>query len=121
VKILAARVSRKGFVDRWYTGRMKALWENKIIAEAPREDLAYIEGKWYFPPSSVNKQFLHKSNTETTCPWRGTCKYFHVGRAGDLSKDGAWTYPTPDKKAIHKVKKDFSNYVAFWGDIKVGE
>jgi uncharacterized protein (DUF427 family) len=100
---------------------MKAVWKGQVIAEAPREQLAYIEGKWYFPPATVKKEFLQKSDTVTTCPWRGQCEYFHVGKGGQLSKDAGWTYVSPDAKAIHKVKKDFTNYIAFWGDVEVGE
>jgi uncharacterized protein (DUF427 family) len=50
---------------------MKAVWNDIAIAEAPKEDLIYIERNWYFPPASV--------------------------------------------------KKDFSNYMAFWRDVTVVE
>ena len=39
---------------------MKALWNNKVIAQAPKEDLIYIEGNWYFPPDSVKKIIYKK-------------------------------------------------------------
>lgn len=100
---------------------MKAVWNNQIIAEAPREDLIYIEGNWYFPPSSVKQEFLHKSPTPYTCPWKGVCQYYNVGTADKLSQDNAWAYPEPLPTAIHIVKKDFSNYVAFWREVSVSE
>lgn len=100
---------------------MKAVWNEQTIAEADRNDLIYIEGNWYFPPDKVNKDFLRKSDTPYTCPWKGVCQYFDVGKDGQWSKDNAWSYPEPKSSAIDIVKKDFSNYVAFWRDVKVEE
>jgi uncharacterized protein (DUF427 family) len=99
---------------------MKAIWKDQVIAEAPKEDLIYIEGNWYFPPNSV-KDFLRKSDTPYTCPWKGVCQYFDVGQDDDWSKDAAFSYPEPKETAIKRVKKDFSNYVAFWQDVRVEE
>ncbi len=100
---------------------MQALWNDKIIAEAPREKLIYIEGNWYFPPDSVKQEYLRKSDTPYTCPWKGECQYFDVGGGEKWSKDNAWSYPEPKPSAIGIVKKDFSNYVAFWREVQVAE
>ncbi len=98
---------------------MQALWNDHVIAEADREDLIYIEGNWYFPPASVNQDYLTKSDTPYTCPWKGVCQYYNVGKGDDISQDNAWAYPEPYESAIQKVKKDFSGYVAFYRDVKV--
>jgi uncharacterized protein (DUF427 family) len=100
---------------------MKAIWHGITIAEAPREDIIFIESNWYFPPSAVNQEYLQKSPTPYTCPWKGVCQYFNVGKDGEFSQDNAWSYPQPNESAIHKVKKDFSNYIAFWRDVQVTE
>jgi uncharacterized protein (DUF427 family) len=100
---------------------MKAVFNDTIIAEAPKEELIYIEGNWYFPPASVKQEFLRKSPTPYTCPWKGVCQYFDVGQNDSWSKDVAWSYPEPMPSAIDTVKKDFSNYVAFWRDVRVEE
>ena len=100
---------------------MKAVWNGQVVAEAPREELIYIEGNWYFPPDSVKKELLRPSPTPYTCPWKGVCQYFDVGAGDAWSKDNAWSYPTPLASAIPRVKKDFSNYVAFWRDVTVSE
>lgn len=104
---------------------MKAVWQGKTIAEAPKDDLIFIEQNWYFPPSSVKQEFLRKSDTPYTCPWKGVCQYFDVGEDEDnsdnWSKDSAWSYPNPKPSAIEIVKKDFSNYVAFWHDVSILE
>ncbi len=100
---------------------MKAVWRDQVIAEAPKEDLVYIEGNWYFPVESVKKQYLLESPTPYTCPWKGECRYYHVGQGDSWSQDSAWSYPDPIPSAIDIVKKDFSNYVAFWRDVTVTE
>lgn len=100
---------------------MKAVWNGKVIAEAGKDDLIYIEQNWYFPPSAVKQEFLKKSDTPYTCPWKGECQYFNVGEGDNWSKDSAWTYPDPKPSAIDIVKKDFRNYIAFWHDVTVTE
>jgi uncharacterized protein (DUF427 family) len=100
---------------------MKAVWKGQVIAEADKEDLIYIERNWYFPPSSVYEQYLRKSDTPYTCPWKGVCQYYDVGKGEDWSLDNAWSYPEPKDSAVHSVKKDFSNYVAFWREVSIEE
>jgi uncharacterized protein (DUF427 family) len=100
---------------------MKAIWNDHVVADADKDDLIYIEGNWYFPPDSVNQDYLQKSDTPYTCPWKGECQYFNVGSGDNFSKDNAWTYPEPTPSAITTVKKDFSGYVAFWRDVQVTE
>ena len=100
---------------------MKALLNDQVIAEADKADLIYIEGNWYFPPSSVKQDMLTKSDTPYSCPWKGVCQYFNVNAGDTESKDSAFSYPEPLPGAIDIVKKDFSNYVAFWREISVTE
>jgi uncharacterized protein (DUF427 family) len=100
---------------------MKAIWNGITIAESPKENLIFIERNWYFPPHSVKKEYLRKSDTPYTCPWKGKCQYFSVGQGDNWSEDSAFSYPEPNPSAIERVKKDFSGYVAFWRDIEVTE
>lgn len=100
---------------------MKAIWNDKVIADAAKDDLIYIEGNWYFPPDSVKKEFLRESPTPYTCPWKGVCQYFDVGEGDKWDKDVAWTYPELKASAIKMIRKDFSNYVAFWQTVKVSD
>lgn len=100
---------------------VKAIWNDQVIADAPREELIFIEGNWYFPPNSVNKGYLQASTTPYVCPWKGVCQYFNVGKDDAWSQDNAWSYPHPKSSAIDTVKKDFTDYVAFWRDVTVTE
>ena len=100
---------------------MKAIWNDQVVAEADKDKLIYIEGNWYFPPDSVKQEYLTKSPTPYTCPWKGVCQYFNVVKGDKVGQDNAWSYPEPKPSAIDTVKKDFSNYVAFWRDVQVTE
>lgn len=100
---------------------MKAVWNNQVVAEADREDLIFIERNWYFPPSSLNKEYFRESDTQYTCPWKGEAQYFDVGKGEEWSADSAFSYPNPYPSAIDKIHKDFSGYVAFWRDVTVTE
>jgi uncharacterized protein (DUF427 family) len=100
---------------------MKAIWNEQIIAEANKEDLIYIEGNWYFPPTSVKSELLGKSNTPYTCPWKSECQYYSLMVNGQINKDAAFCYPRPLPSAIDRVKKDFSGYIAFWNGVQITE
>jgi uncharacterized protein (DUF427 family) len=100
---------------------MKAIVNDTVIAEAEKDDLIQIEGNWYFPPSSVKSEYLEKSPTPYTCPWKGECQYFTVSVDGQQLQDRAWSYPTPYPTAFDRVGKDFSDYVAFWKEVRVSE
>lgn len=100
---------------------MKAILNGTVVAEAPKEDLIYIEQNWYFPPESVKQELLQKSDTPYTCPWKGRCQYFDIVIDGEVFRDNAFSYPEPKESAIEIVKKDFSNYIAFWRNVEVSE
>ena len=90
-----------------------------VLAEADEADVLHIEGNVYFPPSSVNTDLLAESPTPYTCPWKGECQYFSVKDGDTLLQYRAWSYPHPYPTAFDRVGKDFSNYVAFWKEVKV--
>jgi uncharacterized protein (DUF427 family) len=98
---------------------MKAVLNDTIIAEAPKDELISIEGNWYFPPDSLQEDILQKSPTPYTCPWKGECQYFSIQSNGMLLQDRAWSYPTPYPSAFDRVGRDFSGYVAFALDVQV--
>jgi len=100
---------------------MKAIWNDKVIAEANKEDLIYIEGNWYFPPASINKDYFKTNNDHTTCFWKGEASYYDIDVDGNVNEGGAWYYPEPMSGASERVKKDFTNYVAFWRGVEVKE
>jgi len=100
---------------------MKAIYNNTVIAESPKEDLIYIEGNWYFPPEAIKKEYFLPNEEHTTCFWKGQASYYDVVVEGNTNKSAAWYYPSPLPGSIDKVKKDFSNFVAFWRGVEVEE
>lgn len=100
---------------------MKAAWNGKTLAEAEKDALIYIEGNWYFPPEAVNREFFKPSSTQTTCPWKGEASYYTVSVDGQENADAAWYYHEPKASAVQTVKHDFTDYVAFWRGVTVGE
>jgi len=77
--------------------------------------------KLVFFTNERKSEYLKESPTPYTCPWKGVCQYFSVGKDDQWSQDSAFSYPPPKESAIEVVKKDFSNYVTFWRDVQVVE
>ncbi len=90
----------------------KAIWNGAVIAES--EETVVVEGNHYFPPDSVNREYLQDSQTQTTCPWKGEASYYHVMANGELNADAAWYYPDPKSKASH-----IKDHLAFWHGVEV--
>ena len=93
---------------------MKASWNNNIIADSG--DTIIIERNHYFPPDSVNTEFLVESITTTVCPWKGDASYFDIVIEDDVNKDAAWYYPEPKKEV-----KEIKGYIAFWRGVKISQ
>ena len=90
----------------------KAVWNGTVIAESKEYEV--VEGNIYFPPNSVKMEFLRKSDTPYTCPWKGECQYFDIVINKKTNKDAAWSYPEPKPAA-----KNIKGYVAFWRGVEV--
>jgi uncharacterized protein (DUF427 family) len=90
---------------------MKAIWKDQIIADS--DSTIVIEGNHYFPPESVNKEFLSASSTHTTCPWKGVASYYDIKVNGEVNSDGAWYYPE-----VSQMAKGIKDYVAFWHGVE---
>jgi uncharacterized protein (DUF427 family) len=93
---------------------MKAIWNNAVIAES--DDTVVVEGNHYFPPDSVNNEYLQPSVSHTTCPWKGEASYYDVVVKGEINGDAAWYYPDP-KPAAAEIK----NRIAFWHGVTVDQ
>jgi uncharacterized protein (DUF427 family) len=93
---------------------MKAIFNGKTIAESDKT--VVVEGNHYFPPESVNREYLKPSDEQYTCPWKGEAKYYNVDVDGRVSAGGAWEYPEP-KEAARQIKK----HIAFWRGVEVVE
>ena len=87
---------------------MKAVWKNTVLAES--NNTIRSQSNDYFPPESVKKEYLRKSETHTRImdPYRGPATYYDIVIGKDINKDAAW-YFTEAKGANRQVNL----YVAF--------
>ena len=91
---------------------MKAIWNGKTIAES--DDIIQIEGNFYFPVESINKDYFEDSETQTTCAWKGVASYYSLEVEGKTNQDAAWYYPEPSDLA-----ESIKGRVAFWRGVKI--
>ena len=91
---------------------MKAVWNNATVAES--DQTVVVEGNHYFPPQSVNREYLQESSKHSTCPWKGEASYYDVVVGGEVNADAAWYYPEPKDAA-----KEIKDRVAFWRGVRV--
>jgi len=90
-----------------------------IIAESNNTIL--IEGNHYFPPDSVNTEYLSDSDMSTTCHWKGQASYKNVVVDGQELDHAAWYYHTPAESSIDIVGNDYTDHYAFWRGVQVEE
>ena len=87
----------------------RATLNGVTLAESMHTEV--VEGNHYFPPVSVNRDYLRESGTQTHCPWKGDASYYGVEVGDELVEDAAWYYPEP-KAAASNIK----DHVAFYAD-----
>ncbi len=88
----------------------RAIWEGVVLAEAAK--CVAVDGRHYFPPDSLRKQYLQPSTTHILSP-KGAASYFHVEVNGKRKPDAAWFYPEP------RVPGLLQGHVVFAGDVKI--
>lgn len=90
----------------------KAIWNDVVIAETEAYEM--VEGNIYFPPESVNSDYLKPSDSATHCPWKGDAHYYTLDVCGKTLEDAAWYYPTPLEKAAN-----IKDHIAFWKGVLI--
>ena len=91
---------------------MKAVWHGAVIADS--NDTLTLEGNHYFPPDSLQREYIAMSPTTTRCPLKGVASYLDIIVDDQVNADAAWYYPDPAPEA-HNIK----NYVAFWKGVEI--
>jgi uncharacterized protein (DUF427 family) len=78
--------------------RVQVLVDDVVVADSIRPLLLFetlLPTRYYLPFADVRTEFLEASDTVSTCPFKGTARYWSV-RVGDtLIPDAAWSYPDP--------------------------
>ena len=91
---------------------MKATWKGVTLAES--EDTVLVEGNYYFPASTLKREYVTFSNHHTSCPWKGEASYYSLLVNGEMNVDAVWYYPEPKPEADM-----IRDRVAFWKGVKV--
>lgn len=91
---------------------MKAIWNGIVLAESNNTE--EVEGNQYFPPESVNREYLQETDFHTTCVWKGISSYYTIKNGDKTLENGAWYYPEPSDAAA-RIK----DYVAFYSKVKI--
>ena len=90
----------------------QAIWNGKVIAES--DNIESVEGNSYFPPDSINREFLKESDATTVCGWKGTANYYDIVVDGQTNQQAAWYYAAPKREA-----KNIAGYIGFWKGVEV--
>ncbi len=65
----------------------------------------------YFPRDQVNQELLRRSDSRTTCPFKGEAHYLAVANE-DSTQDIAWFYPK-----VYKQVAGVRNRIAFYTNL----
>ena len=94
--------------------RVRVLVGAAVVADTLRAVLLLEKGHppvYYFPPEDVRGDLLTRSETRTTCPWKGEASYRHLTLGERRIEDALWCYgaPLPEALAIE-------GHLAFWDE-----
>ena len=64
---------------------------------------------YYIPPWDIQMQYLHATNRQTFCEFKGKASYFDIRVEGQQASHAAWTYSKPN--AIYAA---IAGYVCFY-------
>ena len=92
----------------------RATWNGQTIAESTETVL--VEGNHYFPPEAVNFDLLRRSETKSSCGWKGDARYYTIVVDETVNEDAAWYYPVPKTEA-----ENIKGHVAFWKGVSIEE
>ena len=65
----------------------------------------------YLPRADVREDVLERSETRTTCPYKGEAHYYTLKTLTADGPDQVWYYPDPCP-----LVEPIRDYLAFWGD-----
>jgi uncharacterized protein (DUF427 family) len=86
---------------------------NGIVIAKTNKPLRVLETShpptYYFPPESVQHQYLFHTNKKSLCEFKGIADYYTIEIGKRLSENAAWSYHSPNTKFA-----SLKDYVAFY-------
>lgn len=78
--------------------RIRVEFAGEVIADTLRAyrllETSHPPG-YYLPPSDVRMEWLEANDRSTHCEFKGQALYWDLHVAGRISRDAAWSYPSP--------------------------
>lgn len=65
----------------------------------------------YFPRDDIAMAFLEKTESSSTCPWKGKASYYSIHAASGVIADAAWSYEMPIEGM-----EEIAGHLAFYPD-----
>lgn len=84
-----------GTVTVTFSDAIIAATDNAIVLREPDHEPVF-----YIPFEDIYFDFLHKTNTTSRCPIKGTASYWRVSAVGEAAEDFMWAYETPNPAAL---------------------
>lgn len=81
---------------------VRVLVGGEVVAETRRPKLLFetsLPVRYYIPPEDVRTGLLSRSETATSCPYKGDAAYFTAETGGERVEDAAFSYPDPRPEA----------------------
>jgi uncharacterized protein (DUF427 family) len=100
--------------SRWLAQRMSVTVAGELIAQSTnvlRVDEDGQPARFYFPRSDVDMTRLRPSSITTTCPFKGTARYFDVIAHNELLRGAVWSYEDP-----YDEHRNLEGRLAFYDD-----
>lgn len=85
----------------------QARFHGQVIASS--DNTVVVEGNRYFPPDSVESDFLQRSWMKSLCYWKGVASHYDLDIGTASERHSAWTYAHPSPFA-RRIK----GHIAFW-------
>jgi len=84
------------------------------VAESDRARFLFETGlpvRYYLPKTDVHFEYLTPTETATSCPYKGTARYWSIDTKGDTHEDVVWGYDTPLRES-----QEVAGFVAFYNE-----
>ncbi len=85
--------------------KIRIVWNNVIIAES--ENFKIVESHYYFPPYSVQKQYLKKNEDQHISRWKGVADCYDIVVGNKKNKNAALVYSQPNE-GLEEIEGYFS-------------